>query len=82
MTTITHSIGATALIAALALVSVPALAAAADYAYVDQQGNVRSTTADTWQAAIATAPNIHINSGVMLLTSANDDIVGNDVPAF
>jgi hypothetical protein len=82
MTTITHSVSAVVLAAALALMAVPALAFAADYAYVDQLGNVRSTTADNWQAAIATAPNIHINSGVMLLTTANDEVVGDEVPAF
>jgi hypothetical protein len=66
-----------AIITVVALVALPAIAAAADYAYVDQVGNVRSTTADTWQTAIATAPNIHVNSGVMLLNSANDDILNN-----
>lgn len=90
MTTIIRSVSAparrlaeiAAIIIALAVVALPAIASAANYAYVDQVGNVRSITSDTWQTAIATAPNIHINSGVVLLTSTNSDIVGDDVPAF
>ncbi len=64
-------------------VSVPLFANAATYAYVDAVGEVRSVTAVDWMTAIKTAPNIHINSGVLLLNTAADfTIVGDNVPAF
>lgn len=56
----------------MALLAIPALTHAADYAYVDAQGEVKSVTATDWMTAIATAFNIHINSGVYLLKSAAD----------
>jgi len=56
----------------IALLSMPAFSNAADYAYVDAQGEVKSVTASDWMTAIATALNIHINSGVYLLKSAAD----------
>ena len=71
--------------AALALFTIgamiaPAFASAATYAYVDTMGEVKSITANDWMTAIATAPGIHINSGVMLLLSAADyAVVGDDV---
>ncbi|MES2749485.1 MAG: hypothetical protein V4606_03765 [Patescibacteria group bacterium] len=53
---------------------------AATYAYVDAAGDVKSVTANDWQTAIATAPNIHMRSGVMLLESADDyQVVGDKV---
>lgn len=60
------------LVLSMALFSLPAFTNAADYAYVDAQGNVKSVTAGDWMTAIATAANIHINSGVYLLKSAAD----------
>lgn len=78
-------IGASAAIAfALALVftSFAASAEAASYAYVDNNGDVRSVTANDWMTAIDTAPNIHINSGVMILRAASDfEVVGDTVPS-
>lgn len=68
------------MISLFAIALLPASAAAATYAYVDVAGTVRSVTADNWQTAIATAPNIHVHSGVMILDSANDLlIVGNKI---
>ncbi len=68
---------------AFALISLPMFASAATYAYVDASGEVKPVIADTWQQAIAKAPNIHIHSGVMLLDSPSDfDIVGNDVAGY
>ncbi|MEK7461974.1 MAG: hypothetical protein AAB618_00125 [Patescibacteria group bacterium] len=68
---------------AFALMSLPMFASAATYAYVDASGEVKPVLADTWQEAIAKAPNIHIHSGVMLLDSPSDfDIVGNDVAGY
>lgn len=61
-----------AVITAIALLSLPAFASAASYAYVDATGEVRSVTANDWMTAIAVAPNIHIHSGVFLLKSAAD----------
>lgn len=55
-------------------------ASAAMYAYVDAAGDVKSVTANDWRTAIATAPNIHMHSGVLLLTTADDyNIVGDKV---
>ncbi len=63
--------------------SFPTFASAATYAYVDAQGEVKSVTANDWQTAINTAPNIHIHSGVLLLSSASDfTIVGDNVKAY
>jgi hypothetical protein len=58
-------------------------ASAATYAYVDAVGEVKSVVADTWMAAIISAPNIHKNSGVMLLRTAADfTIIGDDVKSI
>jgi len=75
-----------ALTVGLALMSLVALASplfadAASYAYVDAQGEVKMVVANDWMTAIAAAPNIHINSGVFLLSSASDfGAVGDDIP--
>jgi len=67
----------TALVMSLGLV---ATANAEEYAYVDTQGEVQEVTAADWETAILVAPNIHIHSGVMILTSTKDfDMVGDDV---
>lgn len=62
----------TLVVLAIAMLSMPAFSNAADYAYVDAQGEVKSVTATDWMTAIATALNIHIHSGVYLLKSAAD----------
>jgi len=68
--------------ALMALVTAPIFAQAANYAYVDALGEVKMVTANDWMTAIAVAPNIHINSGVFLLTSASDlAAVGDKVPS-
>ena len=56
--------------------SVPALAHAATFAYVNSSSEVRTVVADTWMIALNTAPNIDVHSGVLLLTSQNSGIVG------
>lgn len=67
----------------LALMSIPAYAGAASYAYVDASGDVRSVTAIDWMTAIRIAPNIHVHSGVLLLDSAADfSIVGDNVAGY
>ena len=81
--TFSVAIASVGLALAMVLMSLPALAGAATYAYVDATGEVKPVIADTWQEAIAKAPNIHIHSGVMLLDSPSDfDIVGNDVAGY
>lgn len=68
------------LVAAFAIMAAPALTHAASYAYVHQSGNVSIVIADTWMAAIATAPGIAIHSGVLLLDSLDDSaVVGDNV---
>jgi len=83
--TYTKNMTAFALTVGLALMSLVALASplfadAASYAYVDAQGEVKMVVANDWMTAIAAAPNIHINSGVFLLSSASDfGAVGDDI---
>ena len=68
-------------VVAVALFSTPLFASAETYAYVDATGEVKSVTANDWMSAIATAPNIHIHSGVFTLKTANDySVVGDDIP--
>lgn len=59
--------------AALAVVAVPAVSHAASYAYVDSFGEVRQVTASTWQQAIDLAPNIGWDSGVYLMDNSQRD---------
>lgn len=66
--------------AALLLMSIPALSFAATYAYVNQQGEVRTVEAASANSAIMTAPNIDEHSGVLLLDSSTDqEVVGDKV---
>lgn len=67
-------------LALAALVAVPTASFAATYAYVNQSGEVSTVTADNASTAIATAPGIHRNSGVMLLSNPNDGITDDNVP--
>ncbi len=70
-------------IAFAGFVAVTGSAQAATFAYVDAAGDVKSVVANDWRTAIATAPNIHMHSGVMLLTTAADyTIVGDSVAGY
>ncbi len=74
---------ATCALLAITLLSVPNFASAASYAYVSTTGEVKLVTAIDWMTAIAIAPGIHINSGVMLLMTALDfTIIGDDVKSI
>jgi hypothetical protein len=73
------TIAATFALSAAAFIGAPE-ASAATYAYVDATGEVRSVVANDWMQAIATAPNIHIHSGVFTLKTAADyKVIGSDV---
>ena len=72
-----------AVIATIMFAGFTAMANAATYAYVDVNGDVKSVTAADWKTAIAVAPNIHKNSGVLLLTTAADyEVVGDSVLGY
>lgn len=77
---IMSSIGGIAFtLALLGALVMPMTTHAATFAYVDIAGIVRSVMASDWQTAINTAPSIAARSGVMLLVSASDSIVGDGV---
>ena len=79
----TKSVVTLAVTAAIMFASFTAMANAATYAYVDANGDVKSVTAADWKTAIAVAPNIHKNSGVLLLTTAADyGVVGDSVLGY
>lgn len=63
---------AVALLSILALFSMPSLTHAAQYAYIDTLGQLKSVTATDWMTAIAIAPNIHMHSGVYLLDDSDE----------
>lgn len=70
-------------IAFAGIMAATGIASAATFAYVDAAGDVKSVVANDWRTAIATAPNIHMHSGVMLLTTAADyTIVGDSVAGY
>lgn len=77
---VTQVVTATLALIAVAFMIAPAFASAASYAYVDATGEVKSVTANDWMTAIATAPNIHIHSGVFVLKTASDfGVLGKDI---
>ncbi len=67
-------------IAALAATAaLPAVSFAQTFAYVNTSGEVTSMEAVDANTALATAPNIAMHSGVMLLTDADDDVLDESV---
>lgn len=83
MTTITRSLStlgmaalATITLAIIMMTSIPAHAQAATYAFVNNSGEVSIVAASSPTEALATAFNISVHSGVMLLQSQLDAIVG------
>jgi hypothetical protein len=68
------------LAAAIVGMSAPALTFAAEFAYVNSMGEVRTVTAADAMSAIRSAPGIGVHSGVLLLDSqADQDVVGDNV---
>lgn len=59
--------------------ALPSFAHASTYAFVNTSGEVNAVTADSWTLAIANAINIAIHSGVVLLTSQNQNILDTRV---
>ncbi len=66
-------------LALAAVVAVPGVSLAATYAYVNTAGEVMTMEASNPSTAIATAPGIHSHSGVMLIQSTSDPVVGDNV---
>lgn len=71
--------GTALLLVAFALVATPSLASAATYAFVNKSAEVSVVVADNPNQAIQNAFNISAHSGVILLSSLSDSIVGNHV---
>lgn len=66
-------------LALAAVVAVPGVSLAATYAYVNTAGEVLTMEASNSSTAIATAPGIHPRSGVMLIESTSNPVVGDEV---
>jgi len=66
-------------LALAAIVAVPGVSLAATYAYVNTAGEVMTTESATPNGAIMTAPGISRHSGVMLIQSTTNEIVGDSV---
>ncbi len=63
-----------------AVLAAPVSAFAATYAYVNTSGDVTTMEAANAATALATAPNMAVHSGVLLLDSSDDqEVVGDDV---
>lgn len=58
------------------VLALPNATHAATYAFVNISGEVNAVTADSWMSAIASAVNIAVHSGVVLITSQIENIVG------
>lgn len=71
-------LGGTLGLASVIAMSVPALAFAADYGYVNSMGEVNMVQASSPMEAIRIAPGIGIHSGVILLDSQSDTDLLND----
>lgn len=74
-----HFFVAAVIASSIVTLALPGLTHAATYAYVNQAGEVNAVTANDWMTAIATAVNIHIHSGVLLLTNQNDPILNTSI---
>ncbi len=64
---------------AMALLGFSGLAHAATFAYVNQAGDVSAVVANDPYEALRTAPNIDEHSGVILLNTTGDALIGDHV---
>lgn len=62
-----------------AAVVAPGISLAATYAYVNTAGEVMTMDASNANQALTTAPGISLHSGVMLINSTSDPVVGDSV---
>lgn len=62
-----------------ASVAAPAVSLAATYAYVNTAGDVMTMDASTASQALLTAPGISLHSGVMLIDTTTDPVLGDHV---
>jgi hypothetical protein len=67
-------------LALAAVIAVPGAASAATYAFVNTAGEVMTMEATNSDVALATAPNLHVHSGVMLVGADDADVIGDEVP--
>ena len=65
--------------ATMAALAAPAISLAQTFAYVNTSGEVQTMDADNANQALLTAPNIAVHSGVMLIQSTSDSVVGERV---
>lgn len=66
-------------LALAAVVAIPGVSLAATYAYVNTAGEVMTMEASNSSAALSSAPGIHPRSGVMLIETTSDAVVGDSV---
>lgn len=81
MKNIKNSIKASVLTAVILAMGFPAFSYASTYAYVNQSGQVNTVVADTPSIAIAIAPSIASNSGVMLVNGSTGAVLGTNTSA-
>ncbi len=79
MITSTRFLIAAAIAASSLAMALPSSAHAATYAYVNTAGEVNAVVANDPMTALATAFNIALHSGVLLLTNQSDSILNNSV---
>ncbi len=67
-------------LALAAVIAAPAGAFAATYAYVNTAGEVMTMEASSAEQALTSAPNLHVHSGVMIISADDAGVVGDKVP--
>ena len=67
------------MVALAATVALPGISFAQAYAYVNTSGDVSSVDAASADAALMTAPNIGVHSGVMMIDDSSNDVLDQTV---
>ncbi len=67
------------MVALAATVALPGISFAQTYAYVNTSGDVSSVDAASADAALMTAPNIGVHSGVMMIDDSSNDVLDQTV---